>query len=86
VTAATYETFQPRPSRKSAADIQKTLSSHASPSVESAIRASPVTCPGRRPIRSTSQPITSTSAYMPTMWRLITVKTSLWWWPWSITT
>ena len=77
--------FQPSPSRKSEADIQKTLSNQASPSVDKPIRSRPATWHGRRPTESTSWPITSTSAYIPTMWRLITVKTSDWWCPWSIT-
>ena len=43
VTAATYEMFQPRPSRKSETDVQATLSNHASPSVESAHQERPAT-------------------------------------------
>ena len=39
--AATYEKFQPSPSPKSETDIPKTLSSQASPSVETPISEQP---------------------------------------------
>ena len=78
-----YERFQPSPSRKSETDIQAIDSAKASITVDTAMIASPQRSVGRRPARSTSAPMTSTSAYMPTMCRLMTVKTSAcaWWWP-----
>ena len=58
-------------------------SSQASAALETAISVSPATMAVRRPIRSTTSPITSTSPYMPRMWRLMIVKIEpcAWWCP-----
>ena len=63
--ADTKERFQPSPSPNSRAAVVGTLSNHSSPMQETAIRVSPPTRAGMRPMRSMSVPITSTSAYMP---------------------
>jgi hypothetical protein len=81
--AATYETFQPRPSRYREADMPGMEATQASIAVERAMIASPPMSEPRLPTRSTSSPTTRTSPNIPTMWRLMTVKTSdcAWWWP-----
>ena len=82
--AATYE-GSIRASRKSEADIQPIDSTQASITVDTDMITSPETRHVCRPMRSMSSPMTSTSAYMPTMWRLITVKTSACSWSWPTT-
>jgi hypothetical protein len=63
-------------SRKGESDVQAIDSTQASITVETAMIARPLMSDGRRPTRSISALMTSTSAYIPTMCRLMTVKTS----------
>ena len=54
--AATYDTFQPSPSRKSDTDIEGMETTHASITVETAMTARPAMSERRRPTRSIELP------------------------------
>src|SRR5829696_3035091 len=84
--AATNERFQPMPRPNSETAVAATLSTHRRLSAETAITSSPPARAGVRPIRSISEPITSTSAYMPSTWAPM-IGNTLWpSWPWWSTT
>ena len=83
--AATYETFHPRPRRKSESDMDGIATAHASITVDTAITRSPPISARCRPMRSMSTPTTRTRPNIPTMCRLITVNTSACSWSWPTT-
>ena len=84
--AATNATFQPIPRPNRQTHDAATLCAQPIPAADTASTSRPPISAGRRPMSSTNRPTTSTSAYMPTMWALITVKTSACGWPLPTTT